>query len=803
MSPHVINAKIDRIAHTDTQLREAESSGLVTDEHRATRRSVVTHAIDNVTPDIVSDRDDGIYVSLKDTQDGGYHVVVTIADVAAHVPLKSNLAMVAHERAFTKYRPWGNDPMFPQELEHRMSLEHQQERLGLNVVMELDKHYQLKSTAFEPVIALPDNVDYAMANDRVKSDAQFAHMNAVSKGIFHHVFGNNMELLKDAAPKHLEEEPSDEKAVEASLMVASYMLLANHAAASFFEATGLPFVYRNFDGTHKSEQGMARAFYDTIFTEHTELEKAGLRGAYCHITSPIRRGADYYNGHMVHYAVQIHDRLAEHLPSEAIWPKMPQILHALYAYQQQPDNATRRALVDELSGIFSRAADAQLVGKLVEELAPMLPPLHPQRLKQSVLEINTLNDCERDAYREEDVRENQKLSERLEIVRGYTAEALEQMDKKSFSSALRNCAKTGELPDVVFREAMQRMRSDKLSKAVDAMHVMVEARPFQEGHWRDLKKAFSLALKDDTTTVNNVLLMAQYYELIDGEKIVLEERQIPLSNNATKLRGLNGREESIHAAIVFMQPSENSPPFYSLGHDNRAAITHANYSFLEHYAFDQLQPLHNAAAPHLLYANLGSKNKKAVLKAVVEPRGGKIISEHRELPPIPDRDEKDRHVVSVVVKGGVFDEMITATAYGESAKDAEQKAYRKMLRKPALKEKAQSITPKQMYQFMHPDEALQEQVREQGWQMDVQMRDESFNSHSNFHCILTIHTDGQDLVYAAHGVNKDRALKAASSMALAQHPDLQVELPDVLERNSWVGNAVRGDDRDAPRSGRG
>ena len=785
---------MQRVPHSQVQLDQADQSGHIEATHRRSRRQSTTHAIDDLSPDVIADRDDGIFIELKEGGDG-YKVTVTIADVAAHVPIGSELSRVAHERAFTRYLSEGNDPMFPKNLEELMSLEHGQERLGLSVIMELDHDYHLTHTAFEPVIVTPDNVDYAMAEARSADDPQFSRMGKVARGIFEQTFGGNASLLRDATPIKPQDNATSDRSMKAELMVASYMLLANHAVASFFKQTGLPFVYRNFDGSHKSPTGDDRACYATEFTAHTELEKAGLAGAYCHFTSPIRRGADYYNGHMVHYVLGIVEAIEEELQREnlrydkqALWDLMPTLLKSYHAMRQNPSLQTERNFIVEVQHLLpSLTADIMPPEQIKRTSGSICTSLHQmpslkltdERLQQVVQEINTLSDQERDHAEPSELRNAAKQQERAQAVSGYSRSVMSGMDKERFSSALRNCALTGLLPDAVYEEAIARIETDYTNTALDAMHIMVTAHPYQDGRWRELKKAMAKAIKHDSGVVNNVLTMAGYYGYFEDNGVVETCARMPV-------HGAAERNHAVHAAILYTYPEKQSPPFYSLGHDERAAITHARYSFLEKFTFGELRPLGESAAPNLLYAGLGDapEAKEEVLRSLVDAHGAQIDVQHRVT-------AKGEHTLAVKVEGGVFPKKISATAHADTEEEAKRKVTRKILRQPDFMQYVQSVSSEKMHLWLHPKETLESEVSEKGWQMRIRTEDRSTRGKSKHQCKVSLYTDTGLYSYTAEGINKSRAINSACVKALMENPFIEIAAPKEAMGQSWVDDITQ------------
>ena len=326
------NTARKRPEYSQIELLQAQDMGNITEEHRSKRQVSKTHPIDNVESYIVTDRDDGIFVELKQEAQGGYLVHITIADVAAHVDLRSSIAKKAILRAFTVYGAGFTDPMFMKMLEEKMSLEHQQDRLGFTVSISLDKNFKPKHTEFKPVITNAEAMSYAQVAEQMQTNKQLQEMSAIAEGVRNYYFGgqDSSFLLEDGFSGRDLSVSSSSSWQSATKMVATYMLLANSCMAEFFNKSGLPYIYRNFAGNSEN----ARAFYEVENKGHDALRKdIGLNGAYGHFTSPIRRAPDFLNANMAHFAFNTLDNLEKNLEKFQspelhikIWQSAPEIL---------------------------------------------------------------------------------------------------------------------------------------------------------------------------------------------------------------------------------------------------------------------------------------------------------------------------------------------------------------------------------------------------------------------------------------------------------------------------------------------
>ncbi len=100
--------------------------------------------IDDVT---TRDMDDAIWVEV--TENGGWHVVVMIADVAKVVPKNSELDRFAMSRVETRYYANGNSPMLPRRLaDGKLSLWPGEEKYVLAVDIILNRDLSILETGF-------------------------------------------------------------------------------------------------------------------------------------------------------------------------------------------------------------------------------------------------------------------------------------------------------------------------------------------------------------------------------------------------------------------------------------------------------------------------------------------------------------------------------------------------------------------------------------------------------------------------------------------------------------------------------
>ena len=763
-----------RAVFTAAQFVAASRSGNITERQRLGRQSLPTYPIDNVPPEVASDRDDGIFVEAQ-TQQNGYRVHITIADVAGHISLSNPLARAAYERAFTIYRPPMTDPMFPKPLEDRLSLENGMERLGLTVSIDLDAQYQPEHTEFQRVITHAQSVDYLEAQIRMQSDPQFQLMKEIARGLRQHFFGSRessiWQEMREARPLPVN---ISEDELAATKMVETYMLLANYAVARLFEKSGLPFLYRNFDDTPGKE---GHAYYSTECTEHKELQRIGLKGPYCHFTSPIRRGPDFYNGHMVHFAIDFLSDLEMGLQQilqvnaaslhRALWHAATGLLAAL------PEKNEVAALdVLQTLGLEGSQLQWMKIKKLIAQLLERSLPIARGTLQSHADHINFLNQHERELAHAPEIRRTrvklERFEERVRKLEQLTQAGIHGKSNDDFSMLLRDAAYTGILPQPLLVEALHRIGENHFERSKDAFHIMMVAQYPDDAPWLALKKAIATLIKTDPLTVNSVLEMAQAEGYLSPEAFVAAQVTLPI----TSQQHLPREKRSVRAALLALKDDAYgmiAAPYYSIGNDQRAALSHAKYSFLEHYAFGQLKPIDQSAIPNLLYAELNQTMlpKDTILEAMAHEIGAEFSIEQR-------LSRTGKSLVQLSVSGGRLMEPIGVTVTASSPERAMDRAARKLLSKPSFKDAVSFLSPLEMHKVAHPRSELERCVADAGLQMLVETQERRANGRSQFHSTVVL--SGRDHLeqFDGTGPNTARSINMACIEALLAH--------------GWLGN---------------
>ncbi len=684
---------IERADFTPAQRLQAKYVGFVTDAHRDARKQIPSYPIDNVAPEVVSDRDDGVYVEAEQ-RGGGYRVHVTIADVAAHIRPGSPLAKAAWMRFVTLYLQRGTDPLFPngptERLEEKMSLEHNRERLGLTVSITLDDHFRPVHTSFTPVITHPDNSSYEQAHERMQRDPQFQLMADIAQGVKRSYFDGHAMLLEEIFSRRTLKRVHSNDQLKAMEMVATYMLLANSATAEFARESELPFLFRNFDETADD----THATYSTNPVRHTALERMGLKGAYCHFTSPIRRAPDYFNGAMIHYAIDVVDQLGRGIHAQFPQTDARKLNHELW--QQAPELL---ALIQDvgMSRTTYRAALQRMVSDVLHDVVPEGTRIDDRALRDLTNRFHfvaapyTRTELQRYADHMNAIarspqiraidRENEKYDlsvDRMEAAAVADKDTLASLPSDKFSSLLQASATTDDMPRPLFDEAVKRIKDGKLDMVKDSYTIFMRAHHARVHRWTALKRHVAQLLKNDPSTVQSML--SQFEREIAPATLVPREVKLPGEKTVDR-----DEASPIYARIYVFQGSDETPmsaPYCSFGHNERAARSHAAYSFLEHYAFDQLQSAKDLEQkiPNLLYAELEMEGtrRQELLEQMAHEIDATVHFEH-------ERSSTGQYVTRIIVEGGDLQVPLYADAEEPTAEEAQHVAIRRMLRDEGFK----------------------------------------------------------------------------------------------------------------------
>jgi ribonuclease R len=285
--------------------------------------------VQGLTIDSATSRDLDDALWFERVEGGGYAVLVTIADVASHVPKGSEADRLAKERIATRYFASGTSTMLPGELEQRLSLLPNGSRAGVttrlvfNADGEIDERQvscfrsRIRNAA---KLAYP-NVPVILADKASPWNAQITIGVELALKLLARRRRAGALAIYDLNAGWMTTEDGTLRVLKrredtiGQILVQEMMIAANAALAAFLIQNGIPALLRNHQARSVAPardeimQELERAFSATIDVAtlrskiHLQLERARydvvLRGhyglnlpAYVHLTSPLRRLAD-------------------------------------------------------------------------------------------------------------------------------------------------------------------------------------------------------------------------------------------------------------------------------------------------------------------------------------------------------------------------------------------------------------------------------------------------------------------------------------------------------------------------------
>lgn len=320
-------------------------------ESKAGKREDLRH-LPLVTIDGADARDFDDAVFAEKLEDGGFHLIVAIADVAHYVHPDTQLDREAYKRGNSTYFPDRVVPMLPEALSNDLcSLRPHEDRASIGFHLYINKYGELKKyRVFRALIRSYARLTYEQAQaakDGVKDDVTTHLMNNVINPLYEaYAVLDKARQKRGALDLDLPERQitiengkmtgvTKRSRLDAHKLIEEFMILANVAAASALEDKKAPCVYRIHDKPSNEKVDAAREFVEAFGlsipkgqvmrpaqinellrkaakTEYSQListvilrtqsqavyhtENIGHFGLalrkYAHFTSPIRRYAD-------------------------------------------------------------------------------------------------------------------------------------------------------------------------------------------------------------------------------------------------------------------------------------------------------------------------------------------------------------------------------------------------------------------------------------------------------------------------------------------------------------------------------
>ena len=371
---------------------------------------------------------------------------------------------------------------------------------------------------------------------------------------------------------------------------------------------------------------------------------------------------------------------------------------------------------------------------------------------------------------------------------GLTADAVAQKDKEAFSTLLRQAAATGKLPECLRDEAITRIKASNYNDAEDSLSILIEAPYPHDPDWNRLKRRIAKSIKHNPTTINNVFEMAEARGLLPKGLSDVTTVMLPVLSDDGSL----SETENFVAAYIALPATEDSSalacPYYSVGHDKRAAESHARYSFLEHYAFGQLKPLSEVAIPNILYAELDEahEDKETIVRKMIEESGGDLF--------ITLRETRDGETIAIAkALGDIFPHKILTYAVAENEDEAKNTALKRLLRNTSFKHAMSLLNPLDMHQTQDPLQELKNYAKAHDATLSFTTKEVTRKSNFPAHQVTAILTDkeGKMQQFSQRAPNRDRALLAACVEALRQKDSLSNDESLSSESNSWAADTAK------------
>lgn len=266
----------------------------------------------------------------------GWHLAVSVVDVAAHVQAGSDEDQQAYQRAFTRYFDSRREPMLPQTLaEERLSLLPEQLRDTLTFTMDFNTRLEvIRLDIQQTQLGNEAQLTYDDVSEILDTPSHTQHVYwrealELAEGLFKQrqqrgalaIFdlGNALRSTEEGKLLRLSEGSSH----QAYLIVQECMIAANHSVTAYLLEQGVPLLFRNQTSIHEDirEQYLSelqpllrdpsaemieqinhhlarlldRAHYSPVNQGHVGLNLS----CYAHWTSPLRRYADLVNHHLL------------------------------------------------------------------------------------------------------------------------------------------------------------------------------------------------------------------------------------------------------------------------------------------------------------------------------------------------------------------------------------------------------------------------------------------------------------------------------------------------------------------------
>ncbi len=405
------------VAFPDDVVAEAEKARLPALGSREDLRAIPLVTID---PEDAKDHDDAVFAALDDDprNEGGYRVIVAIADVSYFVEPGGALDREASRRGNSVYLPDRVVPMLPERLSNDLcSLKEGVDRPAIAVEMKITKDGRKASHRFfRAMMRSAAKLSYGDAQKIIDGEPAPKDIADVVRRL-HRAFEARMRERQERAPLDLE--LPERKIIlgpdggvlrverrerfDAHRLIEEFMILANICAAETLEQRKVERIYRVHDAPDPEKLDASRDYLQdlgyslikgpSVRPAHFNqiLKTAGARGEkelvsevvlrsqkqavyatenlghfglniprYAHFTSPIRRYADL----TVHRALVTAAKLGPGGQTDAEARALPRIAEQISDFERRAMAAERESADRYLAGYLSDRVGVEFEGRI-------------------------------------------------------------------------------------------------------------------------------------------------------------------------------------------------------------------------------------------------------------------------------------------------------------------------------------------------------------------------------------------------------------------------------------------------------
>jgi ribonuclease R len=431
------------------------------------------------------DIDDALWIEQRD--DGFWHVVVSIADVAEAIPPGGKFDERAREMVTTKYFATGNSPMLPRQFaEDQLSLWPNKERKTLTIDMALgtDSTNVVRTEIYPSVLKSQARITYDRIPEILKDKTHewYGLLDIGTKlamrlldarrkagAMVLYDLNNGWVSTEEGFLRKLEKK---EETI-GYILVQEMMVLANAKVAEFCVKENIPVLYRNHMAmSAMPDRGVLMGqIQDALATPFADLETVRQR------THMLLGRASYSDSLLGHYGLNL-----------------PAYLHFTSPIRRYADLVTHRQIKAHLGG------------------KPL--PYTKKDIEEVSLHINDVIELEREQASFHFKTKDEELARR-----NIDARRLDGLDAVHFERATKVEVRSGRDPSEAFAESfLLRLKENRLP-LIALTVILTQELPAPEG-WEPIRQAIidHLAKKPEDA----VSLLAQAQQVADWPLVEYE-----------------------------------------------------------------------------------------------------------------------------------------------------------------------------------------------------------------------------------------------------------------------------------------